>query len=53
MKVLLLHDNHIYDNEIQQAIINFEKCQGMIGINTNSIKKIPILMNQPADKFRN
>jgi hypothetical protein len=53
MKVVLLYDNHIYDNEIQQAITNFEKCQSMIGISTNSIKKISILMNQPADKFRN
>jgi len=25
----------------------------MIGINTNSIKKISIVMNQPAEKFRN
>jgi hypothetical protein len=52
MKIILLHDSYINDDEIENAIINFEKCQGMIGINTSSIKKFPIHMNQTADSFQ-
>jgi len=54
MEVVLLYDSYNFrDNEIYHAITNFEKCQGMIGIKTNSIKKMPILMNQPPVSFRN
>jgi hypothetical protein len=52
MKIVLLYDSYINDHDIDNAITNFEKCQGMIGINTSSIKKFSILMNQNADNFR-
>jgi hypothetical protein len=40
----MLHDRGIRENEVQNGIREFEKCQAMIGIKTNPIIAIPIDM---------